>query len=164
MKRFSTDQTQENIEKIIDILEQTPSELVKLSKDLNSDQLHKPLAPGKRSFIEDVTHLINVEAIGSRSIFYPLMISDPILGKVHPEKDFGNLMKFDELEFEELLNYFTTRRKILLRVLKSLKPNDWSKTSAQEGRKNKDTIYRSARGLSIHEYEHLEKIKERLEN
>ena len=46
MKRFSTEQTKENIEKIITILKQTPGELKKLSKEFNKEGMTAVKDPG----------------------------------------------------------------------------------------------------------------------
>ncbi len=92
-KILSTDQTPENISKILEVLTETPKKLEALSKGLSKEQLTQPLGKGERSFTEDLTHLINGEARSAEMIYQCLVesrtfvcrcSSRPRLGKVNP--------------------------------------------------------------------------------
>jgi hypothetical protein len=161
-KPISTDQTSENISKILEVLTETPKRLEALSKGLSKEQLREPLGKGERSFTEDLTHLINGEARSAEMIYQALLSHEPLFADVHPDRDWGKLTCFDLLDFSELLNYFKTRRKILLRVLSGLKEAEWLKAVQEEGKKRKESVYWRARTIVIHELDHVGDLEKKL--
>jgi hypothetical protein len=78
------------------------------------------LGQGQRSFTEILAHLINCEARSSEAIYLALLADDPVLVDIHPERQLGKLLRYDQLAFADLLAYFKLRRTVLLRVLASL--------------------------------------------
>lgn len=161
-KILSTDQTPENISKILEVLTETPKKLEALSKGLSKEKLREPLGKGERSFTEDLTHLINGEARSAEMIYQALLSHEPLFADVHPDRDWGKLTLFDLLDFSDLLNYFKTRRKILLRVLSGLKEAEWSRTIREEGKKRKESIYWRARTIVMHELDHVGDLGKKL--
>lgn len=161
-KILSTDQTSENISKVLEVLAETPKKLEALSKDLSKEQLREPLGKGERSFTEDLTHLINGEARSSEMIYQALLVHEPLFADVHPDRDWGKLTRFDLLDFSDLLNYFKTRRKILLRVLSELKEAEWSRTIREEGKKRNESVYWRARTIVMHELDHVGDLEKKL--
>lgn len=161
-KILSTDQTPENISKILEILTETPKKLEALSKGLSKEKLREPLGKGERSFTEDLTHLINGEARSSEMIYQALLVNEPLFADVHPDRDWGKLTRFDLLDFSDLLDYFKTRRKILLRVLLGLKEAEWSRTIREEGKKRKESVYWRARTIVMHELDHIQDLEKKL--
>jgi hypothetical protein len=119
-KAISTKQTQANIKAVLDILADVPVKLELFSAGLSSAQLQAPLGHGERSFLEDVVHLINCEALTSQAIYLALLVDEPFFEDIHPERQWGKLLHFKLFEFSELLTYFTFRRKVLLSVLHTL--------------------------------------------
>lgn len=163
-KSLSTDQTAENISKILEMLTETPKKLEELSKGLSNKKLREPLGKGERSFTEDLTHLINGEARSSEMIYQALLVKEPLFADVHPDRDWGKLTRFDLLDFSDLLNYFKTRRKILLRVLSGLKEAEWSRTIREEGKKRRESVYWRARTIVMHELEHIQDLEKKIKN
>jgi hypothetical protein len=161
-KILSTDQTPENISKILEVLSETPKKLEALSKGLSKEKLRESLGKGERSFTEDLTHLINGEARSAEMIYQALLSHEPVFADVHPDRDWGKLTRFDLLDFSDLLDYFKTRRKILLRVLSGLKEAEWSRTIREEGKKRKESVYWRARTIVMHELDHLEDLEKKL--
>ena|SRR5688572_11316964 len=161
-KTLSTDQTPENISKILEMLAETPKKLEVLSKGLSKEKLREPLGKGERSFTEDLTHLINGEARSSEMIYQALLVDEPFFADFHPDRDWGKLTRFDLLDFSDLLNYFKTRRKILLRVLSELKEADWSKAVREEGKKRKESVYWRARTIVMHELDHVGDLEKKI--
>ena len=161
-KILSTDQTLENIYKILEILAETPKRLEALSKGLSKEKLREPLGKGERSFTEDLTHLINGEARSAEMIYQALLSHEPLFADVHPDRDWGKLTRFDLLDFSDLLDYFKTRRKILLRVLSGLKEAEWSRTIREEGKKRKESVYWRARTIVMHELDHVGDLEKKL--
>lgn len=161
-KILSTNQTPENISKILEILAETPKKLEALSKGLSKEKLREPLGKGERSFTEDLTHLINGEARSSEMIYQALLVKEPFFSDFHPDRDWGKLNRFDLLDFSDLLDYFKTRRKILLRVLSGLKEAEWSRTIREEGKKRKESVYWKARTIVMHELDHIQDLEKKL--
>lgn len=159
---ISTSQTHENISKVLEVLTETPKKLEALSKGLSKEQLTQPLGKGERSFTEDLTHLINGEARSSEMIYQALLSHEPLFADIHPDRDWGKLTRFDLLDFSDLLDYFKTRRKILLRVLSGLKEAEWSRAIREEGKKRKESVYWRARAIAMHELEHIQDLEKKI--
>lgn len=162
MKKISTDLTPTNIASIIEILIETPQKLETLSKPLTTEQLRQPLGEGERSFTQDLTHLLNREARSSEMIYQALLANEPLFIDIHPDRHLGKLLRFDLLDFQDLLAYFKIRRKILLRVLSSLKEEAWSRCVREEGKQRKESVYWRARTMAMHELDHLGDLESKL--
>ena len=154
-KNISTDLTPVNIAKVMEILTETPQKLEMLSKPLTAEQLRQPLGEGERSLTEDLAHMINGEARSSEMIYQALLANEPIFADIHPDRHWGKLLRFDLLDFKDLLAYFKLRRTVLLRVLSGLKEEDWSRCVRDEGKQRKETVYWRARTIAMHELDHL---------
>ena len=154
-KNISTDLTPVNIAKVMEILTETPQNLEMLSKPLTAEQLRQPLGEGERSLTEDLAHMINGEARSSEMIYQALLANEPIFADIHPDRHWGKLLRFDLLDFKDLLAYFKLRRTVLLRVLSGLKEEDWSRCVREEGKQRKETVYWRARTIAMHELDHL---------
>ena len=173
-KSISTDQTPANIAKVIDVLAETLSKLEALSKTLsvNSsvhplpsvDKLRQPLGRGERSFTEALAHLINGEARSSEMIYQALLANEPFFADIHPDKNWGKLLRFDLLEFSDLLSYFKLRRTVLLRVLSELKEEGWARCVREEGKQRKESVYWRARTIAMHEIDHLGDLERKVAN
>lgn len=161
-KPILTNQTEANIREVLRLLSATPKQLAQLSKGLPEKKLREPLGAGERSFIECLAHLTNCEAITADAIYLALMLNEPAIAPIHAERDLGKLLRFDQMEFSELLSYFTFRRKILLGVLHSLPEKKWSRTIREEGKRRKESVYWRARGQAMHELEHLTDLERKL--
>ncbi|MEW6401969.1 MAG: DinB family protein [Chloroflexota bacterium] len=161
-KPFSTQQTPSNISAILEILRDTPARLESLSEELPAEQLRKPLGMGERSLIETLAHLLNSEARSSEAIYLALLVDEPLLVGVHSERDFGKLLRYDQFELSELLDYFKFRRTALLRVLVSLTEAQWSRSVREEGKQRKESVYWRARAMAMHESEHLATLEKKL--
>jgi hypothetical protein len=147
-KAVSTELTSANIAKITELLVEAPVRLEGLSKCLSSEQLLQPLGAGERSFTKDLAHLIHCEARSSEAIYTALLADEPILLDIHPERQWGKLLRFDLLEFSDLLAYFKLRRAVLLHVLASLTEEQWARSIREEGKKCKESVYWRARTIA----------------
>ncbi|MCI0550070.1 MAG: DinB family protein [Anaerolineae bacterium] len=161
-KTISTDMTPANIAKVIEVLTETPQKLEALSKSLTAEGSRQPLGEGERSFTQDLAHLINGEARSSEMIYQALLTNEPVFADIHPERDWGKLLRFDLLDFQDLLVYFKIRRKVLLRVLSSLKDEGWSRYVREEGKQRKESVYWRARTIAMHELDHLGDLESKL--
>ena len=154
-KIISTDLTPTNIARVMEILTETPQKLEMLSKPLTVEQLRQPLGQGERSFTQDLAHMLNGEARSSEIIYQALLANEPIFADIHPDRHWGKLLRFDLLEFKDLLVYFKLRRTVLLRVLSGLKEEDWSRCVREEGKQRKESVYWRGRTIAMHELDHL---------
>jgi hypothetical protein len=158
-KTIPTAQSAAHISAVIDLLTGTPERLTALSRALPDEQLGRPFGPGERSFCEVLAHMVNSEARTSEAIFATLLLDQPRLLDIHPERQWGRLLRIERLPFPDLLAYFNLRRTVLLSVLASLTENQWARTAVQEGKKRHESVYWLARALALHEQEHLREIE-----
>lgn len=161
-KSVSTKPTSSSIAKIADLLAETPAKLESLSKRLSDEQLRQPLGPGERSFTEDVSHLLNCEARSSEAIYMALLANEPTFVDIHPERQWGRLLRYDQSAVSDLPPYFKFRRTVLLRVLASLTEGQWLRSIREEGKKRRESVYWRARSIAIHELEHLSDLERKL--
>jgi hypothetical protein len=161
-KLISTEPTDSNISRVRDLLADTPEKLESLSKPLTGEQLRQPLRPGERSFTEVLAHLLNCEARSAEAIYLALLVEGPHFIDIHPERQLGKLLRYDLLEFSDLLAYFKLRRTVLLRILASLPAEKWSRSIREVGKKRKESVYWRARSIAMHELEHLSEIESKL--
>jgi hypothetical protein len=161
-KTISTDLTPANIARVLELLRETPEKLKALSKLLSVEKLRQPLGADERSLTEDLAHLINSEARTSEAIYLALLVDEPLIADIHSERDWGKLLRFDLLDFPELLAYFKLRRKVLLRIFSALTEAQWSRPIREEGKKRKESIYWRARSLALHESEHVSDLERKI--
>jgi hypothetical protein len=156
----STQPTPANVQKLIKVLEATTPAFEVFAKHLAD--LRQPLALDKRSLLEELVHLIHCEARLSEAIYLALIADKPLLTDVHPEHQWGHLMRFDCLPFDELLSYFGVRRVILLGVLSKLPEQAWLRTVRESSKKRQESVYWKTRTLALHEQHHINSIQVRL--
>lgn len=162
-KIISTEVTTSNIAQIIEYLSNTPKNLESLGSRCSAEQLEKPLGMGERSLAGILAHILHCEAISSEFIYLALLRDEVDFPDIHPEREFGKLVRYDLFPFRSLLDYFTLRRTVLLRVLTSLKADQWSRTMVEAGKKRKESVYWRARAMALHELDHLRDIEIKLD-
>ena len=162
-KSISTDQTLANIAQVVEILTDSPTRLEALSRSVSAEKLRQPLGKGERTPTEVLAHVLNGEARWSEMIYQALLVNEPFFADIHPERDWGKLLRFDLLDFSELLAYFIIRRKVLLRVLSRLKEKDWGRAVREEGKQRRESVYWRARTMAMHELDHLSDLEKKVE-
>jgi hypothetical protein len=159
MKKITTDPTPANITTVTDILAALPQRLATATQGLTDERLCHPIAEGERAATEVLAHLINSEARTSEAIYLALLAEEPLMLAIHSEREWGKLLRYDLLPFSELLAYFTLRRRVLLRILASLTDQQWLRVVRDENKQRKESVYWKARGLTLHELDHLDEIE-----
>lgn len=162
MKPIPTQLSDANAAAVTALLRATPHQLAAMSASLPDDLLRRPLCPGERSFVEIVSHLLNSEARVAEAIGLALLVDEPLLPGVHPERQWGRLLRYHEMPVSALIDYFALRREMLLRVLESLTPAQWARTTRETGKQRQESVYRWARSLALHEREHVMEAATRL--
>lgn len=152
---ISTKLTKANIAAVLNLLETTPGQLETLTASLSTEKLQTPPGSGERSLTEDVAHLINCEARSAEAIYLALLLDQPLIHDIHPERQWGKLLHTPSFPFSDLLAYFKFRRTLLLNVLRSLTDAQWERTIREEGKKRQESVYWRARTIALHEREHL---------
>lgn len=161
-KQLSTTQNEANIRTALAILAAIPNRLETISGGIPPAQLEQPLGPGERSSLGVLMHLIHCEARSAEGIYLALLLDDPLLLKIHPERQLAPLLRLERLSFAELLTYFHLRRTILQGVLASLTEAQWLRTIQEPDKQRHESVYRQVRGLALHEEEHLSVLEQML--
>ena len=160
--KLSTDLAPENIKTVLTLLEEAPGKLGRLAEKLSPEQLTKPLGPGERTITEILAHLVNSDTVNADAIYLALLKKEPLLHKLHAERDIGRLLLHDRFPYRELLAYFTFRRKVLINVLRELSSKQWARKVREEGKQRRESVYWRARGQALHELDHLSDIEAKL--
>ena len=158
-KAISTEPSPENMAHVIDLLADIPRRLENLCRGLNDARLHQPLVSGEWSFAETLAHLIHCEDRSSEAIYLALLVNEPLVPEVHPERRWGKLLRYDLLEISDLLVYFWMRRAVLLRILRSLNAVQWTRAIRETGKKRKESVHWRGRVMTLHELEHLSDLE-----
>ena len=161
-KRLTTKPSDARIALILQVLAAAPDRLRQLSSGLTETELTTPLGQGERSFKRDLTHLIYCAERGANPIHHALLLEDAFMPRIHAERDWGALMRYEAFEIAELMAYFDFRRTALLRILTGLSWQQWERSVRREGVKRRESVYYAARGLAIHELGHLEDLAGKL--
>lgn len=161
MKQISTEPTTENINRLLALLRESPAQLGGLNRSLSAEKQREPLREGEWSFKEHLAHLLSREDISSQSIYYALLVGNPVLPDIHPQRQWAPLVRYAHFPVQELLGYFSFRRETLLRVLADLTDAEWER-AVSRATKRAESIYRLARSLALHEVEHLQDIASKL--
>jgi len=154
-KAISTEHTPQNVARVLALLADTPERLAALSQGRSNEALRWPPGPGERSFAETLAHLINTEWRASEAIVLALTTREPLLPTTHAEREYGKLLRHDRMSVEAMLAYFAYRRAVLMRVLHALTAEQWARTVREEEKARRESVYRLARGMALHEMEHL---------
>jgi hypothetical protein len=155
MTKISTQQNKASVAAVLEILEGTPIALAELAGLCMPEQWRQPLAEGERSFTEVIAHLLNGEGRTADAMYMALLVDTPFLRDIHPDRHLGKLLNWQRFDVAELLPYFNLRRKVLLNVLHSLSDDQWGRAIEEEGKQRKESVYRLARALAMHEQEHV---------
>jgi hypothetical protein len=161
-KTISTEQTTANIQKVMELLASVPDRLERLGSTLSEEQIRRPMGPGERSYFEVLVHLLNSETRSLEITYLAIFAEEPLLVGIHTERQLAGLLRYDLLPLSDLLVYFRLRRKILLQVLGSLSGEQWDRRIREQGKQRRESIYWRARGLALHELEHLTDLEAKL--
>ena len=147
----------------MEMLATAPVQLEELGKRLTLHELERPMAPGERSPRQVLVHLVNCEARSAEGILHALVLRDPPYQRIHAERDLGKLMRYEQFNYAEVLAYFQFRRRALLALLERLTERQWLRCAIREGVKGRLSVYYQARGMAVHETEHLEDLFAKLQ-
>lgn len=157
-KPISTEFSPANIVAAVEVLAATPQALTSLSALFAPQALYQPLRAGDRSFMQILAHIVNCDERTSESIYAALLLKAPLVLDIHPERQWGKLLHYEQADAAELLAYFSFRRKTLLHILNGLNETQWARTIQEAGKQRKEMVYLLARAQALHEVHHIAEI------
>lgn len=148
------------IEKYLYLLEETPQRLLKSTKSVDETRLQQRTAKEQWSVNDILAHLRACADVWGDSIDAMLAEEHPTVPYRHP-RQWIKKTDYPELPFHESLKAFTAQRKQLLKALKRLSLEDWSRAATIQGREH--TVFTQVRRMAMHENVHCEQIESLLQ-
>jgi hypothetical protein len=145
------------IQKYLDILEQTPRHIAHCSRNVAKNRLYASSETNEWSIVEVLAHLRACDDVWVHTIFAMLLADRPNLPRFHP-RDWEKLTRYDQLDFYESLRVFTLKRAECLTVLKKLSSEQWSRNGIIDGRNH--SVFSQVRRLALHEAGHYDQIEQ----
>jgi hypothetical protein len=155
MKATSTE-----IATFLSLLEETPRLLAKLTKSIDEARLQRRTEKESWSVNDILAHLRACADVWGDSIDAMLAKEHPTVPYRHP-RQWIKKTDYPQLPFHESLQAFTAQRKRLLKILKRLSFEDWSRAATIKGREH--TVFTQVRRMAIHENVHCEQIESLLQ-
>ena len=148
------------LEQILMMLPAAPSRIAAITTGLTDAQLDSAPKLGEWSVNEIVAHLRACADVWGDCIAAILVQDKPTLKAVNP-RTWITQTDYLEQAFRPALHAFTVQRTELLTVLKSLAPEDWSRsaTVTGAGKPLERTVHTYAESLALHERPHLKQIE-----
>ena len=148
------------IAELLGVLAAAPARMAQSTAALSAAQLRAAPAPGQWSANDILAHLRACADVWGKSILAMIAQDHPTLRYVSP-RTYIRKTKYPELAFGPSLQAFTEQRRELLKALRSLKAEDWSRgatfTGTTSGREM--TIADYVRRLALHENDHCAQIE-----
>jgi hypothetical protein len=148
------------IDKYLKLLEETPRRLLKSTKSVDEARLQQRTEKENWSVNDILAHLRLCADVWGDSIERMLAEDHPTVPYRHP-RQWIKKTDYPQLPFHESLQTFTAQRKKLLRVLKRLSFEDWSRAATIKG--SEHTVFTQVRRMATHENVHCEQIESLLQ-
>src|SRR5690349_16833136 len=144
------------IETYLKLLGATPRRLMKITKSVAETRLKQRTEKEIWSANDILAHLRSCADVWGDSIDAMLAEDHPTIRYRHP-RQWIKKTDYLELPFHESLRAFVAQRKKLLKVLKQLSLEDWSRAAKIKG--SEHTVFTLARHMATHENVHCEQIE-----
>ena len=115
-------------EPVVTTLENIPSIIVPLVREMPEELRRRRPRPGKWSAHEHACHLASVHSVFFERLDLMLTEENPQLRPFLPEQDDPEGLKLQG-DLDEALERFTRDRAELVRRFRSLRPDDWDRTA-----------------------------------
>ncbi|TAK10989.1 MAG: DinB family protein [Anaerolineae bacterium] len=155
---ISTEQSPSSIALILETLENAARFFAEAAAKMTPTEISKPLTPGEWSFHEVMAHLLTTNDVAMNAIVYALALKEPSLPEIHARREWGKAVRYEEHRFEDLLAAYQFKRRVMLHVLRDLTPKKWT-TALHRPKSRSTTVYLQARGMALHDLEHVEHLK-----
>ena len=147
------------IQKYLKLLEETPRRVESVTKGIEESRLQSSPDKSAWSANDILSHLRSCADVWGDSIEMMLAKDHPTVSYRHP-RQWIKKTDYPKLPFYGSFQAFKLQRKELLKVLKSLSFEDWSRTATIKGREH--TVFTQVRRLATHENEHCGQTEELL--
>ena len=147
------------IEQYLKLLEETPRRIKQLTSSIDEVRLQRKTEKFPWSVNDILAHLRACADVWGDSIIAMLAEENPKVPYRHP-RQWIKKTDYPKLPFHESFQAFKSQRKRLLKVLKSLSFEDWSRAATIQGREH--TVFAQVRRMATHENEHYGQIEETL--
>jgi hypothetical protein len=148
------------IEIYLKLLEETLHRLTKTTKSFDEARLQQRTNKENWSVNDILAHLRACADVWGDSIQRMLVEENPTVPYRHP-RQWIKKTNYPQLPFHESLQTFTAQRKKLLKILKRLSSEDWSRAATIKGREH--TVFMQVRRMATHENAHCEQIESLLQ-
>lgn len=152
--------TPDEIEKYLGLLSATSRRLINATQGFDEARLQFKPDKNAWSVNEILAHLRSCADVWGASIEAMLAQDKPTLPYRHP-RQWIKKTNYPNLLFHESFQAFRLQRKKLLKVLKSLSFEDWSRAAMIKHREH--TVFSQTRRMALHEDVHCQQIEELLE-
>lgn len=144
------------IEQYLKLLEETPRRIKRITSAFDEARLQRKTEKLPWSVNDILAHLRSCADVWGDSIFAMLAEENPKVAYRHP-RQWIKKTDYLQLSFQESFQAFVTQRRKLLKSLKSLSFEDWSRAAIIQGREH--TVFTQARRIATHENVHCEQIE-----
>jgi len=145
---------------ILTLLTEAPARLAALTAGVTPAQLRAAPAPGEWSAVKVLAHLRACADVWGGCIATILTEDRPTIRAIDP-RTWVERTDYRELEFQPSLRAYSSQRKKLMSVLKSLPPESWSRsaTLTGAGAPLERTVLSFAQRMARHERPHIKQIQ-----
>jgi hypothetical protein len=152
--------TRPEIEKYLDLLTQTSRRITNATDGVEAARLQARPQTQPWSINDILAHLRSCADVWGGSIDAMLAEEKPTIPYRHP-RQWIRQTDYPDLPFRASFKAFVARRRRLLKVLKSLSFEDWSRAAIIQGREH--TVFTQVRRMALHEQTHCEQIESLLQ-
>ena len=148
--------TPAQIQEFLEALEQNPRRISNAARPMREDRLYLRLGTKSWSVNDNLAHLRSCADVWGDSIRHMLAEDNPTLPDIHPRR-WVRGTGYTEADFWKSLKAYSNQRKDLLKVLKMLSSQDFSRGAVIGSRRH--TIASQARRMARHEMDHCRQIE-----
>ena len=144
------------IEQYLNLLEETPHRIKRITNSFDEGHLQRRTEKLPWSVNDILAHLRSCADVWGDSIFAMLAEENPKVAYHHP-RQWIKKTDYLQLSFQESFQAFVMQRRKLLKSLRSLSFEDWSRAAIIQGREH--TVFTQVRRMATHENVHCEQIE-----
>lgn len=153
--------TRSEIDEYLILLSQTSQRITKATDGFDDTRLNARTDEQPWSVNDILAHLRSCADVWGDSIAAMLAEQNPTVPYRHP-RQWIKKTDYPNLSFHASFTAFVAQRKKLLKVLKGLSFEDWSRAAIIKGREH--TVFAQVRRMALHEQVHCEQIESLLKS
>lgn len=152
--------TRPEIEKHLDLLTRTSRRITNATDGLEAARLQARTQKQPWSINDILAHLRSCADVWGEGIEAMLAEEKPTIPYRHP-RQWIRQTDYPDLPFRASFEAFVAQRRKLLKVLKGLSFEEWSRAAIIQGREH--TVFTQVRRMALHEQAHCEQIESLLQ-